>query len=238
MGNILEAFTNKLVRKADQLNHGSTIFLNPYSYLHLRSRMEVVSRFDNICVDGGLLALCLSPVFGKIERVSFDYTSLADSVFEGICEEKQSLYVVGSDSESISIFVRKLKGKYDDLNIKGYRHGYFDSSEVERILSSIARLNPDVLVVGMGTPLQEEFIVNLQDYGWSGRAFTCGGFIHQTASSSNDSYYPAWINSMQLRWAFRIYDEPKLFFRYAWYYPVFLVKFSWDLLRFRSVKSG
>ncbi len=42
---------------------------------------------------------------------------------------------------------------------------------------------PDILVVGMGTPLQEEFLLKCVDKLTSVKEFyTCGGFLEQTAS--------------------------------------------------------
>lgn len=40
----------------------------------------------------------------------------------------------------------------------------------------INELNPDLVVVGMGAPLQEKFLVDLVGLGWRGRGYTCGVF--------------------------------------------------------------
>src|SRR5690606_4597421 len=103
---------------------------------------------------------------------------------------------------------------YPDLKILGSRSGYFsDDQEKNDFLMHLAAVDPDIVVVGMGTPFQEEFLVKLTQLRWSGMGFTCGGFFHQTAKKGS-SYYPRWVDKLQLRWLYRIWDEPKLIKRY------------------------
>jgi N-acetylglucosaminyldiphosphoundecaprenol N-acetyl-beta-D-mannosaminyltransferase len=103
--------------------------------------------------------------------------------------------------------------------------------EQEEVQHEIVKLDPDFLVIGMGTPLQESFLSNIKSLGWGGVGFTCGGFIHQTASGLN--YYPKWINKLNLRWLYRIWDEPRLLTRYLIQYPRFVVLFIYDLISAR-----
>lgn len=84
----------------------------------------------------------------------------------------------------------------------------------------------------MGTPAQDIFLKELNEIGWDGIAFTCGGFIHQVASGKLN-YYPEIINKLNLRWLYRIYDEPKLFKRFFCYYPLSMLLFLYDYLNMR-----
>ncbi len=105
---------------------------------------------------------------------------------------------------------------------------FADNAERDKSINNIIELNPDFLVVGMGAPLQEQFLIDVRKQGYKGTGFTCGGFLHQTQGSIN--YYPKLIDSMGLRWAYRIYDEPKLFTRYFVDYPVSIILFLKDVL--------
>jgi N-acetylglucosaminyldiphosphoundecaprenol N-acetyl-beta-D-mannosaminyltransferase len=84
----------------------------------------------------------------------------------------------------------------------------------------------------MGTPLQEEFLLEVHLKSETIIGFTCGGFIHQTAKGIN--YYPKWINKFNLRWLFRIFDEPKLFERYFVKYPKSLILLFYDIAKKNS----
>ena len=113
------------------------------------------------------------------------------------------------------------------LNVLRYRDGYFSDKEREDELDLLIKDNPDIVIVGMGTPLQEFFLRDLRELGWQGTGFTCGGYLHQ--SSNGIDYYPKLIDKLNLRWLYRIYDEPKLFKRYTVDYSKFIFLFAYDV---------
>lgn len=212
-------------------------FLNPYSYLIARKDINLFSNFT-IKIDGGLLVKTLK-IFGfkNVIRESFDMTSLAPIVFSNSIEKSSSIYLIGTKPNTIDIAIRNIKEIYPSLNIVGYKHGYIKNEiEKKEILQDICKVNPDIVICGMGTPLQESFLLDLQNIGWQGTGYTCGGFLHQTAE--NIKYYPEWIDKYNLRWAYRIYDEPKLFKRYFVYYPLFFIYFTKDYLNYKNFNKN
>jgi len=222
MFNILEKKPSKLLT-----------FLNPYSYLLARKEKELFEKF-NIFIDGMLLVKVLN-LFGfkNIERQSFDMTSLAPIVFKKAIKENQTLYFIGTKPVIIDKAIKNILKDFPELNVVGFRDGYIQDNERKSLYQNIKTLNPDIVICGMGTPLQEQFLVDLQKTGWDGIGYTCGGFLHQTAR--NIQYYPKWIDKYNIRWIYRIYDEPKLFKRYFWEYPKFFGYFVYD---FYKLKKG
>jgi N-acetylglucosaminyldiphosphoundecaprenol N-acetyl-beta-D-mannosaminyltransferase len=104
------------------------------------------------------------------------------------------------------------------------RNGFFESDEQRReVIRHIRQQEYDVVVCGMGTPLQEKFLVELKEAGWNGYGYTCGGYLHQLATK--EKYYPKFFDKLNIRWIYRIYDEPKLYHRYFVLYPVFAFYF-------------
>jgi N-acetylglucosaminyldiphosphoundecaprenol N-acetyl-beta-D-mannosaminyltransferase len=83
----------------------------------------------------------------------------------------------------------------------------------------------------MGVPLQEEFLIDLRDTGWTGTGYTCGGFFHQSARKLE--YYPRLFDKLQLRWLYRMIQEPRLAKRYLLDYPKFVFIFIWDYIQWR-----
>lgn len=210
-------------------------FLNPYSYLLARKNKDIFSNFSEIHFDG--IVLCVvAKIFGiKKDRTSFDMTSLAPLVMQDASEKGKSIYIIGSDPGLAIIAANNLTAIYSNLKIVGLRHGYFSSlEEREQVIHDISCLNPDIVIAGMGTPHQEKLLVDLTLTGWSGTGYTCGGFIHQTAKSGA-KYYPLLFDKLNLRWLYRIYDEPKLLKRYVFEYPKFFYFFIAD---YRSYKKS
>lgn len=232
----LESILLKLEWNLNELPKHSTItFLNPYSYLLVRNQKRI-DNIDFIGIDGGLLKSALNIFFKtNIKRISFDNTSLAPKVYKHCLDKNKSIYFIGSTNSNIQQFIKILKSKNPNLHIKGFRSGYFENTEErDDALKTIIRTKPDYVVAGMGTPFQENFILDLKEKGYEGIAFTCGGYFHQTTKDMN--YYPDFYNRLNLRWLFRIIDEPKLFRRYFFKYPQAMFYFFLDLTRIRLKK--
>lgn len=227
--NNLKTLVLKSTEKRGIETLGIFTFLNPFSYLKYRETPDLFKKFDVIYIDGILLVLWFR-LFGiKVERKSFDMTSLAPKVFEFCSKNKKSIYFIGSTENAINLFVDKVSNEYLDLKVLGFRNGYFkDEREKQDAIKLIIKKNPDFVVVGMGTPFQEQFLVLLRELGWKGVGFSCGGFIHQTAQGIQ--YYPTFFNKYNLRWLYRIIDEPYLIKRYFIYYPKSFLLFVYDMI--------
>jgi N-acetylglucosaminyldiphosphoundecaprenol N-acetyl-beta-D-mannosaminyltransferase len=163
-------------------------------------------------------------------------TSVAAEVLRNAAIEKMGIYLVGSENGVVEAAAGRLADAFPGLRIAGARSGFF-SSEYERQLEiqAIVSKKPGMVIVGMGVPRQERFLIDLRDAGWIGMGYTCGGFLHQTARRGTE-YYPRWIDRMNLRWLYRMIDEPRLIQRYFVLYPKFLVVFAWDVLRYYGAR--
>lgn len=204
-------------------------FLNPVSYLDALKNKDLFSQFDGIFADGSLLVAAIKMLYGKqVTRKSFDMTSVAPQLFEYAQQNQQSIYIVASKQEQVEKAVNIYKERYPNINIIGYRNGYFtNEEEIDEEAKHIVGMNPDFLIVGMGAIAQERFLLKVKETGFKGIGFTCGGFIHQTASNMID-YYPAWIDRMNLRFLYRMYKEPHTRKRYIKAGLFFPVRFIWE----------
>ncbi len=231
--NLLNILVQKNVQIENKSQKKLITFLNPYSYLLAREHIDLFSKFDNIYIDGIALVKILKFFqLASVKRQSFDMTSLAPIIFNDAVKSSKSIYFIGTAPRVIDKAVENIQDSFPGLNIVGYRNGFIKPEEKAEVFKNIILARPDIVICGMGTPLQEEFLLNLQDLGWEGTGYTCGGFLHQTANDVQ--YYPHWIDKYNLRWVYRIYKEPKLFQRYFWEYPKFLVYFLFDYYFYTS----
>ncbi|VVM43192.1 MULTISPECIES: WecB/TagA/CpsF family glycosyltransferase [Pseudomonas] len=222
-------FSLNLNNDNDNDNGKITTFINHYSYMIARKNPELLAQFNEIHCDGIVLCLFLKLIGIHKTRTSFDMTSIAPEIFNNAADNSESVYFVGGEPGVVESAVSSFTSKYPTLKVEGLRHGYFSSStEREIVLLDIVHKNPDYVIASMGSPFQEQFLVDLRAAGWKGRGYTSGGFFHQTAKAGL-KYYPAWIDKLNLRWAYRIYDEPKLFKRYTTSFIRFIFLFSYDV---------
>lgn len=225
---------NLICTDIDEFVDANTVtFLNPYSFLEIHRSDIDLNRFDKICIDGIALKLFLDKAYGgtDIQRLSFDFTSVANTVFERGAAEAQSGFILGSDQQSNDLFLSKISEMFPGIKLEG-RSGYFDGDELDVCIKSLAASQCDFIVIGMGAVKQEQVAIALMDSGYTGRLYTCGGFIHQTALGGGE-YYPKWIDKLNLRFAYRMYKEPSTIRRYLLDYPqAFFILFR----NFRSFK--
>lgn len=204
-------------------------FLNPVSYLTALKHKDLFGQFDGIFADGSILVKAVKLLYGKqVTRRSFDMTSMAPEILSYAEENGKTVYIVASKQEQVEKAVDIFTKLYPRLKFAGYRNGYFSSeSEKDEEARHIAELNPDFLIVGMGTLAQEQFLLKVKEVGYKGIGFTCGGFIHQTAKNKID-YYPAWVDRTNLRFVYRMYKEPHTRKRYLQAALLFPARFIWE----------
>jgi N-acetylglucosaminyldiphosphoundecaprenol N-acetyl-beta-D-mannosaminyltransferase len=220
----------------DAEGDGLVSFLNPYSYVVARRspNRDVYGKLDRIYFDGIALSLAMRIHGVKRPRTSFDMTSCARQVFSDAAVKGVTVCFVGGMDGVAATAAEIIKGEFFGLLVTGIYGGYFSSTQKRAdTIAEIVSAKPAVVIVGMGAPLQEVFLVDLWAAGWRGRGYTCGGFLHQTASSGI-KYYPQWMDRFHLRWLFRLLDEPKLIKRMIVYYPTFVALFFVDSLRYIS----
>ena len=121
--------------------------------------------------------------------------------------------------------------KYPGLNVTACYSGYGQDPDEARQLFVANQV--ELVICGMGAPLQEQFLDRLVKDGWQGVGFTCGGFLDQTINWKGS--YPEWVDRHDLRFLYRLVKEPRrLWRRYLIEYQVFLYRFArlkWQLFK-------
>ena len=136
-----------------------------------------------------------------------------------------SLFFLGAKPGVAERAARILAARWPGLTIAGAQHGYFDktpgSAENDQMVAQINAARPQVLLVGFGMPLQEEWL----DANWSGLdvnvALTVGALFDYVAGEVPRP--PRWMTDHGLEWLGRLLIEPgRLWRRYLVGNPLFL----------------
>lgn len=197
-------------------------FINPYSYFNFYNDRKLFNNFSGFFVDGGLLCRLNNLFFKrKVERISFDYSSIADDFFLFCQKNKLSVSIIASTDEELFKAVDIFKFKYPELKIGYSRNGFVSISEMEPLIKSLTE--SDVIIIGMGAPIQEKFAISLKGKVPAKLIITCGGFITQT-SIKPDFYHPL-IKKTGLRWVQRLVYQPHVRKKVLKEYPQFICKY-------------
>ena len=99
--------------------------------------------------------------------------------------------------------------------------GFFGPAEEPAILERLAARRPDILLVAMGVPRQEFFIVDRLTPRHCGMPMAVGALFDFMAGAVPRA--PDWMRALRLEWLFRLIIEPKrLWRRYVLGNPLFL----------------
>jgi N-acetylglucosaminyldiphosphoundecaprenol N-acetyl-beta-D-mannosaminyltransferase len=125
-----------------------------------------------------------------------------------------SFYFLGGTPEVNRAAVARMQEAYPNLRFVGARSGYFDPDQERAVVEEIARLQPDILWIGLGVPLEQRFVArNIERLHGVGVIKTSGGLFDFL--SGRNSRAPGWMQAVGLEWAYRTMLEPRrLFGRY------------------------
>jgi N-acetylglucosaminyldiphosphoundecaprenol N-acetyl-beta-D-mannosaminyltransferase len=138
-----------------------------------------------------------------------------------------SLYFLGARPGVAQEAAMRLKEHYPDLEIAGVHHGYFDhsagSAENEAVVREINAAAPDILLVGLGMPLQDRWLME----NWQKldvRVFLTGGGVFDYVSGRLRRG-PRLLTDNGFEWLARLLVEPRrLWRRYLLGNPLFLLR--------------
>ncbi len=106
------------------------------------------------------------------------------------------------------------------LNVVLTHHGYLDDAASERLPEALEAADPDLVLLGMGAPLQERRGLEWAD-GGKPRVWWCVGALFEYYAATR-LRAPRWMRRVGLEWLFRLALEPRrLFRRYVLGNPLF-----------------
>lgn len=148
-------------------------------------------------------------------------------------KENVKLFLLGSTDRVLQKAQRTLLQRFPRLLIVGTRHGYFAEEETNRIVQSINVSAADVLIVGMGMPKQERWILHNYDklnVSVFLNAGSCFDFV-----ADEKPRCPSWLGRIGGEWLFRLILEPRrLWKRYLIGNPLFLSRVLRERLRIQK----
>ncbi|WP_066379955.1 MULTISPECIES: WecB/TagA/CpsF family glycosyltransferase [unclassified Anabaena] len=92
------------------------------------------------------------------------------------------------------------------LHIAGTHSGYHSAEEEQQLQQTLAQLQPQVILVGLGVPRQELWIA--QNRHLCPQAIWIGVGGSFDIWSGTKSRAPAWLGNNNLEWLYRLYKEP------------------------------
>jgi alpha-1,3-mannosyltransferase len=236
-----------VMRREEALRHIDDAFSNddmlPVAFAnanllnHARSDpafRDVLNEFF-ILNDGVALDFATWLIHGRTFPDNLNGTDFTPSFLAGTTHELR-VFILGGAPGIAETCQQKLASMYPRHKFVGAHSGFFAESDVKRIVQLIRDSQADIVLVGMGNPKQEWWILrHLRDTGCK-LGFGIGAFLD--FSAGNVTRAPKILQRLRLEWLFRLALEPRrLFKRYTVDTGQFLLAALRERLRHRLQRA-
>jgi len=208
----MNSAVNKIVSSLDDSRTEATI--NKYAFVNadcvnkIRSNAQyknTLNQFDSVFADGiGIKLAARWQGLGISENVN------GTDMFPLLCSElekqKKSIYLLGGTRSVVTKVASKLAQQYPNLEVAGVSDGYQHKQTPSALRQLINHSQVDLLLIAMGAPQQEQWILDNQQHINVSAAIGVGGlfdFYSETVSRA-----PEWVRELSLEWVWRLAAQP------------------------------
>ncbi len=193
-----------------------------YRALSDKGLYETIAQASLVTADGQGVLLA-----GKLLDQPFKARVTGIDLAEALCatsgERGHKIYFLGGKEGISKKAQMAILRRYPNANIVGEHHGYF-KNDIEPLLADLREKQPDILLVAMGSPYQEAFILRYQKLLNIPVAIGVGGTLD--VFSGEVKRAPELVQTLKLEWAYRILSDPK-----RWRRTLVLPKFVLAVLK-------
>jgi N-acetylglucosaminyldiphosphoundecaprenol N-acetyl-beta-D-mannosaminyltransferase len=131
-------------------------------------------------------------------------------------------YLLGGSAELVEAAARRLQREFPACQLVGLHHGYLDARSSDEVVEQINSGGADLLLVGMGNPLQEQWIARYRGQLRSRLCVGVGGLFAYWAGTLDRA--PAWMRHWGIEWLHILRRQPWKLRRYLLGNPLFLLR--------------
>ncbi len=155
------------------------------------------------------------------------YTLMMPEMLSKCNQEALKVFLLGAKPELLEAAVANLRKEYPNAEFAGH-HGYFnqeDSRQNQAVIEKINQFKPNILIVGMGMPIQEKWVYMNRGRLQVNAIMIGGAIIDRIAGTVPDC--PPLIANLGCEWLYRLLREPKrLAARYLLGNPAFVLNIA------------
>jgi exopolysaccharide biosynthesis WecB/TagA/CpsF family protein len=171
----------------------------------------------------------VAPARGTLERVAG--IDLAQRVLELAVERGLSVYFLGASEGVAEEAARRQTARLPGLKVAGTHHGYFSPAEDGPVVEAVRASGADILLVAMGAPRQELFLLRHRDRLGAAVGLGVGGSFDVWAGKVKRA--PEWTQRARVEWLYRLASDPQRLRRQA-----VLPRFAAQVLRWSPEDYG
>jgi len=186
------------------------VFFTNVHTIHIARRhselLSLINNADLVLPDGSGLKIA-SKLFGTPILENLNGTDLTPRFLQIAESEGLSVYLLGGQPSVVKDCSCWLAKRYPDLRVVGYHHGHFSAEEEKALVAEINAARPQILLLALGTPLQERWIARNAQHLRVGVCMGVGGLFDFLSGSKSRA--PLWMRRLGIEWIYRFLQEPR-----------------------------
>ncbi len=155
-------------------------------------------------------------------KANLNGTDFLPYLFEKTANREHRYYLLGADEATIERAAAEVQRIFPGWVMAGYHHGYILDKPANEVVADINRASVDLLMVGMGNPLQEEFIAAHKDLLEVKLITGVGGLFDYWGG--NITRAPYWLRKLGFEWVHLMLQQRRRVLRYLIGNPLFLIR--------------
>jgi N-acetylglucosaminyldiphosphoundecaprenol N-acetyl-beta-D-mannosaminyltransferase len=171
---------------------------------------ELYGRAD-LCVADGMPLVWAAWLQGHALPGRIAGSTLIHHLVARAAEERRSLYLLGGTDFANQRAAAQMQARHPGLRLCGRSSPRIASppsaEDVARVADAIVPLRPDILLVGMGSPKQEQLIAALRPL--LPGTWMMGVGISFSFMAGEVRRAPGWMQTLGLEWTHRMLQEPR-----------------------------
>lgn len=149
-------------------------------------------------------------------------TDLIPEFLIATANKKYRCFLLGATPEEIEVAASHINTNYQKWQVADFHHGYFEPEDNQKIIKQINKSGAELLLVGMGNPLQEQWISENKDKLNIPIVIGVGGLF--TYWAGNLDRAPLWMRKLGIEWIHILRRQPKKWQRYIFGNLLFLFR--------------
>lgn len=191
-------------------------------------RVQRVAQAADIVTPDGIGVVWASKRLQRPVQERVTGVELVQDLLKTASDRKQVLkvYILGANDLSLKTCMDNFRTQYPHFTFSG-RNGYFKPMEVDAILEDVRQFAPDLWLVGLGQPRQEQFIMDALASLPPCVAIGVGGSIDVWGGTVKRA--PVFFRRLNIEWLYRLIRQPS-----RWKRQLALPRFAWHVLKNRG----
>lgn len=216
-----EEFNNQIYNDLKDENKKFIITANPEAFVLVHENKDfrdILLSDSTTIVPDGISIVKLGNRLGYNIKERIPGIDIVNTLLSYANELTKSVYMFGTTDEVLTLVKENIFEKYPNVTVLGTSNGYVEDKD--SVFDEIAKLKPDIVLVGQGVPLQEKIIFNNLHKFKKGIFIGVGGALDILGGKKKRA--PKFFIKYNIEWLYRIVKEPVRMKRFIKYNIKFL----------------